>query len=179
MLIRKATTRDLEFLIQIDRKNEGLTLTQETMLMNEDLDQHRRKIARFVTEDNRGAFIYETNGERRGAILFSESNRDTIYPPDWKTIFHELDRGLFQKDGRFLEVFNLWVDPCCRRTGIATRLKLELEQEALRRQVNVVYTHTEERNEHVLELNRKLGYVEVRRGPIWDDVIRVSLIKQL
>ncbi|MFK7691213.1 hypothetical protein [Paenibacillus sp. HJGM_3] len=38
---------------------------------------------------------------------------------------------------------------------------------------------TEETNPHVIELNEKLGYRTVRRGPIWDDVIRVSLIKPL
>ena len=40
-------------------------------------------------------------------------------------------------------------------------------------------THTEERNAHVIELNRKMGYREVRRGPMWDDIIRVSLVKDL
>jgi hypothetical protein len=45
--------------------------------------------------------------------------------------------------------------------------------------VKLVYTHTEETNPHVLELNKKLGYVEVRRGPIWDEVVRVSLVKTL
>jgi hypothetical protein len=43
----------------------------------------------------------------------------------------------------------------------------------------MIYTHTEERHAHVLALNQKLGYREVRRGPIWDDVIRVSLVKYL
>jgi hypothetical protein len=39
--------------------------------------------------------------------------------------------------------------------------------------------NTEADNRHVIELNRKLGYMEVRHGPIWDDVIRVSLIKHV
>lgn len=43
----------------------------------------------------------------------------------------------------------------------------------------MIYTHTEALNDHVLEMNRKLGYQEVRRGPLWDDVIRVSLVKWL
>jgi hypothetical protein len=40
----------------------------------------------------------------------------------------------------------------------------------------MIYTHTEERHAHVLALNQKLRYREVRRGPIWDDVIRVSRV---
>ena len=47
------------------------------------------------------------------------------------------------------------------------------------RGAGLVYTHTEMRNAHVLALNAKLGYREVRRGPIWDAVIRVSLVKAL
>jgi hypothetical protein len=43
----------------------------------------------------------------------------------------------------------------------------------------MIYTHTEAHHLHVLALNHKLGYREVRRGPIWDDVVRVSLVKHL
>ncbi len=34
-------------------------------------------------------------------------------------------------------------------------------------------------NQHVIELNHKLGYREIRRGPIWDEIVRVSLVKDL
>jgi hypothetical protein len=43
----------------------------------------------------------------------------------------------------------------------------------------MIYTDTEAANGHVLALNEKLGYGEVRRGPIWDKVVRVSLVKNL
>jgi len=43
----------------------------------------------------------------------------------------------------------------------------------------MIYTHTEHTNTHVLALNEKLGYHEVRRGPIWDEIERVSLVKYL
>jgi hypothetical protein len=43
----------------------------------------------------------------------------------------------------------------------------------------MVYTHTEARHAHVLALNHKLGYREVRRAPIWDQVNRVGLVKDL
>lgn len=98
-------------------------------------------------------------------IMYSIANRDSVYP--WKTIFNELDRRLFQSDGRFIEIFQLWVHSNYRRLGLATKLKLNLEEEA------------QEANNHVIELNKKIGYQVVRCGPIWNDVIRVSLIKKL
>ncbi|SMF79089.1 Acetyltransferases [Paenibacillus uliginis N3/975] len=134
---------------------------------------------RFVIEEDRGAFIFEDEKSRKriGLIMYSIVNRDGIFP--WKTIFHELERSLFQEDGRFVEIFQLWVAPEYRRSGIATKLKLKLEELAKTNDVNLIYTHTEEKNKHVIELNEKLGYRIVRRGPIWDEIVRVSLIKQL
>ncbi len=85
----------------------------------------------------------------------------------------------FPPDGRFCEIFNLWVDPAYRRKGLATRLKLEMEAEARRRGIQMIYTHTEEANSHVIELNLKLGYHPIRTGPLWDAVPRVSLVKWL
>ena len=60
-----------------------------------------------------------------------------------------------------------------------TCLKRQAEAESLRRGVRLLCTHTEERNAHVIRMNRKLGYHEVRYGHIWDEIVRVSLIKPL
>ncbi len=178
-MIRNADHADLDFLIQIDLKDEGVTSTTETQMTKDDLRLHREKITKFVTERDRGAFIFEGRQSRKriGMIMYSIINRDGEYP--WKTIFHELDRSLFQEDGRFVEIFQLWVDPDYRRSGIATKLKQKLEEVARANDINLIYTHTEERNLHVVELNKKLGYKEVRRGLIWDEIIRISLIKHL
>jgi 8-oxo-dGTP pyrophosphatase MutT (NUDIX family) len=92
-------------------------------------------------------------------------------------VFGQLEARLFPEDGRFCEIFQLWVDPAYRRQGIARRLKTHLETECGRRGVQMIYTHTLATNQPVLNLNRQLGYVEVRRGSIWDDAIRVSLVK--
>lgn len=67
--------------------------------------------------------------------------------------------------------------PAYRRYGISTKLKRKLEELAQTIDVNVIYTHTEEKNQHVIELNKKLGYEVVRKEPIWVEVVRVSLIK--
>jgi len=178
-MIRTASIGDLDFLVQIDLKVDGITPTSEIQMTGDDLKLHREKIMRFVTDANKGGFIYEDreSGNRIGVIMYSVVNRDEKYP--WKTIFHELDRSLFQEDGRFLEIFQLWVDPAYRRLGIATKLKQRLDEVARANDVTLIYTHTEERNTHVVELNKKLGYKEVRRGPIWDDIVRISLVKHL
>lgn len=177
-MIRKAGITDLDFMIKIDLKDEGVT-TSDILMTEEELKEHSSKILKFVTEQDRGAFIFEDEktGKRTGLIMYSIVNRDGKFP--WKTIFHELDRSLFQEDGRFVEIFQLWVAPEYRRSGIATKLKLKLEELAKKNDVNLIYTHTEERNKHVVELNEKLGYRIVRRGPIWDEIVRVSLIKQM
>lgn len=178
-MFRKARPSDLDFLVHIDLTNDGYASINEVVWTDKEKLEHRSKIHKFIVDPERVTIIAEhlSTGERIGLIMYSISNRDVEYP--WKTIFHELDRSLFPEDGRFAEIFSLWVHPDFRRQGLATRLKIELENNVLPLGVSVIYTHTEERNGHVVELNKKLGYHEVRRGAIWDDTVRVSLLKHL
>jgi ribosomal protein S18 acetylase RimI-like enzyme len=176
--LRKANINDHEFLVRIDLKDEGYTVSNEVTMTEQEKDEHSHKIKSFLTDKDKGAFIIEdTNLNKQiGTIMYSILNRDSVKP---YTIYNELDRSLFQKDGRFMQIFQLWINKQYRRLGLATKLKLKLEEEAKFHNVNLIYTHTEEKNHHVIEFNDKLGYREVRRGPIWDEVIRVSLIKKI
>jgi ribosomal protein S18 acetylase RimI-like enzyme len=176
--IRKAEINDLNFIIKVDLLDEGVTSTKE-ILQSKETKKHREKMELFLLEADKGAFIYEDieTKEKIGLIMFRISNRDKEYP--WPTVYHEIERSLFQEDGRFMEVYQLWVNPDYRRLGIGTKLKILIEEEARVRNINTVYTHTEERNQHVVDLNHKLGYKKVRCGPIWDSIIRVSLLKHL
>ncbi|MUT67447.1 GNAT family N-acetyltransferase [Paenibacillus sp. NEAU-GSW1] len=176
--MRRANIIDHEFLVRIDLKNDGYTVSDEVEITEQEREEHSKKIERFLTDSDKGAFIIDDSDFNKpiAMIMYSIANRDSVYP--W-TIFHELDEKLFQSDGRFMEIFQLWVHPNYRRLGLATKLKLKLEEESQHHQVDLIYTHTEEANRHVIELNEKIGYKEVRRGPIWDEVIRVSLIKKL
>lgn len=109
----------------------------------------------------------------------------------YRDLFHEagneanrfllrfLDKTIFPEDGRFCEVFNLWVHSDYRRKGLASSLKRSIEDEARRRGMSMVYTHTESANRHMIDLNLKLGYEIVRIGPIWDEIERTSLVKWL
>jgi ribosomal protein S18 acetylase RimI-like enzyme len=108
--------------------------------------------------------------------------RDRFHEPDNEAnryLFRYLDSSIFPADGRFCEVFNLWVDKAYRRRGIATQLKQCAEAETRRRGIQMIYTHTMASNRHVLELNDKLGYQAVRTGPLWDQTPRTSLVKWL
>ncbi|WP_127530499.1 GNAT family N-acetyltransferase [Paenibacillus kobensis] len=176
--MRKAVWTDHEFLVRVDLKNEGYTVSSDDEMTEQELVDHSNKIKPFLTDSDKGAFIIEdSNSDKSVAtIMYSIVNRNILYP--W-TIYEELDPSLFQSDGRFLEIFQLWVHPSFRRLGLATALKQKLEEEARYHQVDLIYTHTEETNLHVIELNRKMGYQTVRRGPIWDEVIRISLIKKI
>ena len=179
--IRKATIDHLDFLVRADLAGEGYAETPTKFTADEVL-AHKDKISVFVNDDlHYGAWICEdlTICEPIGMILCRfrkwPPERTKEFPSD--VVFYLLDKSVFPIDGRFCEVFQLWVDARYRRQGLGSQLKLQLEIESNHRDIQMIYTHTEEQNTHVLELNRRLGYTEIRRGPIWDDTIRVSLVK--
>lgn len=175
--IRRADIQDHAFLVEIDLKNEGYTVSDKIDI--EEKENHSHKIKQFLIDQDKGAIIVEDSKLNKpiGVIMYAIINRDYVYP--WVTVYKEIDRNLFQSDGRFMSIYQLWVHKNYRRLGLATKLKLKLEEEAKYHKVNLIYTHTEETNNHVIELNNKLGYQKVRSGPIWDEIIRVSLIKKL
>ncbi|MBE0696901.1 MAG: GNAT family N-acetyltransferase, partial [Anaerolineaceae bacterium] len=181
--IRKARFEDLDFLVETDLLGDGYTIDpEEPPLAGEALAAHREKIAAFVGGAADCGWIAEDDrtGAKAGMILVRF--RDLSHEADTEAnrfLLRFLDRAIFPADGRFCEVFQLWVAPLYRRQGIATRLKQQIEEEARQRGVQMIYTHTEAQNAHVIELNRKLGYEEVRCGPIWDAVPRTSLVKRL
>ena len=147
---------------------------------SEELAEHRDKIVAFISDDDKITWVYENPETDRiiGIIVWRYRNRRRKTFEGW-SIFPEIDERFFSADGAFCEIFQLWVAPEFRRRGLASSLKRLAETESLCYGVKSLYTHTEECNAHVVEMNLKLGYQEVRRGPIWDEVTRVSLIKLL
>ena len=175
--IRKAAVNDLDFLIAADMASDGWTPTTD-----EERTAHRLKISAFVREANASAWIAvdDQTGARAGTIMVLYHDR--YHEPATEAnqfLFRFLDDAIFPADGRFCEVYQLWVEPAYRRQGLGTLLKQQIEAESRQRGMSMIYTHTEAKNEHVIELNRKLGYQFVRCGPIWDDVPRTSLVKWL
>jgi ribosomal protein S18 acetylase RimI-like enzyme len=172
--IRRATANDLEFLVRVDLQDEGVTSGYRQGWGEAELKAHRRLILSFILHD--GARMAESDGLMVGAILWRVRRLELV---DSESVFRAIDRSVFPPDGAFAEIYQLWVDPQHRRGGIGTALKRSMEMVVRSQNIRLIYTHTEEANSHVLALNKKLGYREVRRGPIWDAVVRVSLVKNL
>lgn len=175
-MIRPATDTDLTFLVRADVAADGDAPA--------DADEHQTKIHGFLTDPARAAYVHDHDGRPVGALLarFRDLTREAPTPanrllPD--RVLAELDPSWLPQDGRFTEVHNLWVEPDHRRRGIATSLKRHLESTSQDRGISLIYTHTEEARPHVVALNEGLGYQVVRRGPIWDATVRVSLLKRL
>jgi ribosomal protein S18 acetylase RimI-like enzyme len=177
--LRRARLEDVDFLAVVDMEGEGYTPSSSNEQPRA-LDSYRETMRSYVTDPDKATFVAEDTdtGKRVGMV----AGRFRQWPQDQPVthgIFDDLDPALFPADGRFCEIFQLWVDPAVRRRGLAFRLKQELEAESQRRGIHMIYTHTEATNLGVIALNKKLGYREVSRGPIWDSVIRVRLIKYL
>ncbi|WP_152521993.1 hypothetical protein [Paenibacillus alvei] len=55
-MIRKAGIQDLKAMIQIDMQVEGVI---QSSMSEQQLNDHAKKIKRFVSDEDKGAFIYE------------------------------------------------------------------------------------------------------------------------
>src|SRR5688572_764779 len=175
--LRPATLADLDDLIRVDRLADQVAGAQPPAPPD-----HRERIRAFIVDDDKVAALLENVADHRmvAAILFrfrQRPERAGETPDAW--LFRELPDELFEPGRCFCTVFTLWVDPTERRRGHATRLKRHLEEVARARGATLIYTHTAAANTEALALNRKLGYQIVRTGPIWDAVVRVSLVKRL
>lgn len=171
-MIRPIEEKDLDFLVAIEIKDEGISDPIE-----KPLEEHQKRVQLFIEGKDFGGFIYEKNKKTVACIMFSIENINKDYA--WPTIYNEINKSYFDDSGDILCVYQLWVDPDHRRQGIASQLKLSLEDEASRREINIIYTHTETHNQHVIRMNQQLNYKVVRIGPIWDEILRVSLIKDI
>ncbi len=164
--IRRAILTDLDFLVRVDLSEEGYTITDPIHFTEVKLAEHREKIAGFISGPDDAAWVYEdATGCLIGAILCRF--RDRLHEASTEAnefLFRYISEDWIPADGRFCEVFNLWIDPSYRRQGLATNLKRHIEGEAIQRGIQLIYTHTEERNEHVITLNKRLGYRETGAG---------------
>lgn len=168
--IRPSAPDDLDFLVWVDLEDEGVTPGYRGAWDEEERCAHRAKIASLE------ALVARDEGRLVGTILWRFRNLSAMERDDF---FLQVPRAAFPPNGWFTEIFQLWVAPDYRRLGLATALKRAVETISCVCGAQAIYTHTEEGNEHVLALNERLGYREVRRGPIWDEVVRVSLVKRL
>ncbi|MDR3692476.1 MAG: GNAT family N-acetyltransferase [Fimbriimonas sp.] len=178
MNLRPGTPEDLPLLVQVDLEDEGVTPGYREGWGDEDFVVHRENMAAYLRDRDKGAIVaFAPNEPSIGLLMWRIRNLKNERLESWD-VFSQI-RGVWPPTGIVCEIFQLWVDPRFRRQGIGSALKLALDDVARKQGAELIYTHTEERNLHVIDLNIKLGYREVRRGTIWDDVIRVSLVKDL
>jgi ribosomal protein S18 acetylase RimI-like enzyme len=184
--LRRATLGDLDFMVAtdllVDVEDAPDEPPYEAGMDEGERASHRAKIAAYVTDADKAAWVVHatTAGRPVGLVMaWFRDRRAEAHTEANDFLFRFIDEAILPPDGRFCEVFQLWVDPAYRRRGLATALKQQLEHECRARGISMIYTHTRERNAGVLDLNCKLGYVEIRRGPLWDDAPRVSLVKRL
>ena len=185
LTLRPALPADIDFLADIDLRVDIEDEPDEPVYCDSwtasDYAAHREKIAGFVTDKDKGAWVVEDTDTGRPIGMTLCYFRDRLHKPRTEAtefLFRFIDESILPDDGRFCEIFQLWVDPAYRRRGLGSQLKQQAEDESRRRGIHVIYTHTRERNAGVIDLNRKLGYVEIRRGPMWDEAVRVSLVKR-
>jgi ribosomal protein S18 acetylase RimI-like enzyme len=170
--MRRATLQDLAFLAAMDLEADREDARGAPLYFQgwgePEHQAHRERLAGFVCGPL--AWVEEGRGLVLGA-LYGQGEGTAVHLPALS--------ALLPPGARYAEVFQLWVHAGARRQGLGRALKLQLEQSAREQGAVLVYTHTRARNEHVLALNRGLGYEELRRGPMWDEVERVSLVKRL
>jgi GNAT superfamily N-acetyltransferase len=140
----------------------------------------RETASRFVIDDHeRGAFIYEDlpSGSPVGMALYRCRNRHDEFPT--YEVFGRLDPKLFPAGGLFMQVVLFWVHPGYRRLGLGTELMRQVEAESRRRRIHLICLLIEGTNRPAMQFIRRLRYREVERGPVWDQVVRVCLIKRV
>jgi hypothetical protein len=55
---------DHEFLVRIDLKNDGYTVSDEVDMSEQEKEEHSKKIGRFLTDADKGVFIIEDSVHR-------------------------------------------------------------------------------------------------------------------
>lgn len=190
--IRQADMNDYYFVVETDLLDEGIERENPYLMASfEEQSEYLERMARFLdpslntgnTESDtcpKYALICEDRDtkERIGLIMFQcrDMNDPTF---QHFGIYDKFERGIFPADGRVSEIFQLWVAPEERRKGLATELMKKAEEVSRKNNIQMVYTHTEAANDHVVELCDKLGYEVIREGTLNDDVVRISQIKHL
>ena len=80
--LREATKNDHEFLVRIDLKDEGITVTDKVEMTIEEIVEHSNKIKSFITDEDKGVFVIEDNelNKQVGMIMYSIKNRNYVEP---------------------------------------------------------------------------------------------------
>ncbi len=178
IIVTDLSLADLDEAVAILSRGEGYTGTSVPHLLEP--RRLRSRLLPFIESEAHGAWKATIAGrsDAAGLLFFLHSNRlrDVLEPTD---VLGKLKPSLFPPSGDFVQIFDLWIASEFRRLGMASALKDRLERYAESRNIAMLYTVTESDNEPARSLNKKLGYVELYTGPMWDEVPRTALAKYL
>jgi GNAT superfamily N-acetyltransferase len=180
LVLRAVRPADLDAIAAVLALAEGYTVSEAERALSFTPEAMKQSLTGFGDGGVRqGLIVAEVDGVPSLAFLLYLL-RDKLtdsYPPG--DILQRLPRSAFPDDGRYLQIFDLWVSPAWRRRGLAMALKRTAEAAARSLGIGMILTYTEAIHAAVLSLNAALGYREIYRGPMWDEVERVALAKQL
>jgi hypothetical protein len=98
MQLRLAVLGDVELLVRAElADNVSYTRTEDGV---------RAQVTSFITDG--GARVAAVDGLEVGAIMWRVRDLATV---EEKSVFREIDRGVFPADGCFAEIFQLWWIP--------------------------------------------------------------------
>ena len=112
LTLRQATLMDLDFLVRVDRKDEGDSSAYMNGWGPKEIAEHRDKVAAFVLADDKAAWVFEDTEANRlvGTILWRYRNRLSETFEAWSVI-GQLDKSLFPPDGAFCENLSIVDSP--------------------------------------------------------------------
>jgi len=178
--LRAVRPDDLDGIAAVLALAEGYTVTEAERALSFTLGAMKQSLAGFGDGGARQGLVAMDGegGAMVAFLLYVLRNKLTDSYPTGDTL-QRLPRSEFPGDGRFLQIFDLWVSPDWRRRGVAVALKRAGEAAARSLGIGMILTYTEAVHAAVLNLNAALGYREIYRGPMWDEVERVALTKRL
>jgi GNAT superfamily N-acetyltransferase len=176
--LRPAGPDDIVGMATALSQGEGYTLTDEERARDFNVEAQIPGLAAFGEGGARRGLVATGARGMAGFLLYILRDRRTdTYPQG--DLLARLPATVFPADGRFLQIYDLWVAPAWRKQGVATALKDAAEAAAKAEGVGLLLTYTEATHASVLGMNARLGYRAIYRGPMWDAVERVALIKRL
>jgi ribosomal protein S18 acetylase RimI-like enzyme len=168
--IRKAFAQDLLFLLEIDRmscEREGIDWNQA----------EREPLARLFTDwEPNFAFVACHENVPIGAIMLrARLTSDSSLLDVQRTLLHPL----IGTSTRFVDIFDIWIEPECRRLHVATELKKMLEEECRAKNIKWIFTFQHFENIAAIRMNEKLGYEHIGTLQMYDEVPRVCFLRRV
>jgi GNAT superfamily N-acetyltransferase len=120
---RPANAGDVNFLVWIDIKDDGVSSSYMANWADAEWAKHRLQIAAYISSEDKFAFVTEEiDTKRRVAGIYADILNVQGVVDRWR-MFQTISTELFPEDGRFCAIFQLWVDPAYRRQGLGSHLK--------------------------------------------------------